>query len=50
MRETFSYGDREKSSEVDEARWLPVEEALGQVHPKGSISYALIELYLQGKA
>ena len=35
------------SSEVDEARWVPVREALVQVHPKGSISYALIELYLQ---
>ena len=42
--------DFKLSSEVDEARWLPVEEALGQVHPKGSISYALIELYLQGMA
>ena len=36
------------SSEVAQARWVPVREALEQVHPKGSISYALIELYLQG--
>ena len=34
------------SSEVATARWVPVREALGQVHPKGSISYALIEQYL----
>ena len=39
--------DFKLSSEVNEARWVPVEEALGQVHPKGSISYALIELYLK---
>lgn len=37
------------SSEVQEARWIPVAEALGRVHPKGSISYALIELYLQDR-
>ena len=34
------------SEEVDSACWLPVEEALGQVHPEGSISYALIRAYL----
>ena len=39
--------DFKLSSEVNEARWVPVAEALGQVHPKGSISYALIELYLK---
>lgn len=41
--------DFKLSSEVNEARWVPVAEALGQVHPKGSISYALIELYLYRK-
>jgi len=34
------------SSEVTKARWVPVADALGQVHPKGSISYGLIALYL----
>jgi len=37
------------SSEVAQARWVPVREALSQVHPKGSISYALIEEYLLAK-
>lgn len=35
------------SGEVEKAQWFPVEEALGKVHPKGSISYALVEYYLQ---
>ena len=35
------------SSEVDEARWVKVEEAIGMVHPKGSVSYALLEIYNQ---
>lgn len=34
------------SSEVAQAQWIPAADALGQVHPKGSISYALIEEYL----
>ena len=34
------------SCEVAQARWIPVREALGQVHPKGSISYDLIDVYL----
>lgn len=34
------------SGEVDSARWVPVEEALDQVHPEGSISYALVRAYL----
>ena len=33
------------SSEVDEARWVKVEDAIGMVHPKGSVSYALLEIY-----
>ena len=37
------------SSEVQEARWIPVLEALNQVHPKGSISYALVEQYIAGR-
>lgn len=41
--------DFKLSSEVQEARWIPVREAIKQVHPKGSISYALIELYLQSR-
>lgn len=34
------------SCEVDEAHWVPVREALNMVHPKGSISRALVEVYL----
>lgn len=34
------------SSEVDRARWVPVEDALYEVHPEGSVSYALVEKYL----
>lgn len=33
------------SQEVDGAQWVPVRDALGMVHPKGSISYALLEEY-----
>lgn len=33
------------SGEVDEASWVPVEEAIKMVHPKGSVSYALLEIY-----
>ena len=36
------------SGEVDSAVWVPVKEALSMVHPKGSISYALVELALNG--
>lgn len=35
------------SREVDAARWVPVKEALGQVHPEGSISHALVAAYLE---
>lgn len=34
------------SREVDGAQWVPIEKALAMVHPKGSVSYALIEYYL----
>lgn len=34
------------SREVDGAHWIPVKEAIRMVHPKGSISYALVEKYL----
>lgn len=37
------------SGEVDEAEWIPAEKAISLVHPKGSISYALLEKYLQGQ-
>ena len=35
------------SSEVDAASWVPAREALGQVHPEGSISHALVAAYLE---
>lgn len=35
------------SGEVDAAQWVPVQEALGQVHPEGSISHALVSAYLE---
>lgn len=35
------------SGEVDAACWVPAAEALGQVHPKGSISHALVSAYLE---
>lgn len=35
------------SGEVDEARWVPVEEAIQLVHPKGSVSYTLLDEYLK---
>lgn len=34
------------SGEVDAALWVPAAQALGMVHPKGSVSYALVEKYL----
>lgn len=34
------------SGEVDGAEWVPVEEAIKLVHRKGSVSYALLEEYL----
>lgn len=38
------------SGEVDNAAWIPVEEALKRVHPKGSVSYALLKKYLDCKS
>lgn len=38
------------SGEVDAARWVPVRECPGLVHPKGSVSYALVERYLAEQA
>ena len=35
------------SGEVNAAEWVPVEQAQHMVHPKGSISYAVIERYLE---
>lgn len=35
------------SKEVDGAEWIPAAEALGLVHPKGSVSYALLDEYLK---
>lgn len=36
-----------RSCEVDLARWVPLEETLGLVHPEGSVSHALVETYLK---
>ena len=35
------------SGEVDEARWVPAEEAVNLVHPKGAPSHNLIDKYLE---
>lgn len=35
------------SKEVDDAEWVAVEEAINKVHPKGSVSYALLDEYLK---
>lgn len=35
------------SKEVDGAAWVPAEKAIDMVHPKGSVSYALLEKYLK---
>ena len=34
------------SGEVDSAEWVDAKKALDMVHPKGSVSYALIEHFL----
>ena len=34
------------SGEVDGAQWVDADKAINMVHPKGSVSYALIEYYL----
>lgn len=36
-----------KNYEVKDVEWVPVREALHEVHPEGSISYDLIDLYLK---
>lgn len=38
------------SEEVDSAQWISAEEAITMVHPKGSVSYALLEKFLKEKA
>lgn len=48
----FGYGKKTAltlSEEVESAVWVPVEEALSMVHPRGSVSYALVEKYLKEK-
>lgn len=35
------------SKEVDGAEWVAVEDAIKLVHPKGSVSYALLDEYLK---
>ncbi len=42
-------GEMKLSCEVDGAEWVPVEAALGLVHPRGSVSYAMVEAYLDRK-
>lgn len=39
-------GELTLSGEVDGARWTPLSQALGQVHPAGSVSHAMVEAYL----
>lgn len=34
------------SDEVDQAEWVPVRQAIRMVHPRGSVSYELLEKYL----
>lgn len=41
--------DFKLSGEVDEARWVPVKQAIKMVHPKGSVSYELLEIYNKEK-
>ena len=40
-------GNFKLSDEVDSAKWVSVEKAIEMVHPKGSVSYALLEEYLK---
>ena len=42
--------DFKLSEEVDEASWVPAEQALGMVHPKGTISYEIVDRYIKTKA
>jgi len=41
--------DLRLSSEVDSAQWVSVSQALGQVHPAGSISHALVSAWIERK-
>jgi NAD+ diphosphatase len=34
------------SDEVDQAMWVPADDAIDMVHPEGSVSYALLKKYL----
>lgn len=38
------------SGEVEAAEWVAAEDAIRMVHPKGSVSYALLEKYLEKKS
>lgn len=38
------------NDEVEKASWVPVKEALHEVHPRGSVSYDLIDTYLKTHA
>ena len=45
----LAWADKEDfhlSGEVDQAVWTSPEQALAMVHPKGAVSYALLEYYL----
>ena len=41
-----SKGELRLSGEVEEARWVPVQEALDMVHPEGSVSHAMVKAWL----
>lgn len=41
--------DLRLSCEVDNAQWIPVEQAIHLVHPNGSVSYALLEAYIKSQ-
>lgn len=43
-------GDFVLSGEVEAAEWVAAEDAIRMVHPKGSVSYALLEKYLEKKS
>ena len=40
----------ELSGEVDAAKWFAPEEGINYVHPRGSVSYALVEEFLKRRA
>ena len=46
----FAYAPKKDfvlSGEVNTAEWIPIEQVLSKVHPKGSVSYALMEAYFR---